>query len=58
MLLLVLLILFPLGPVVAESPRIRLVVQLANIDMGAVELRITEFTDESLLLFDALHQAQ
>jgi hypothetical protein len=46
MLILVLLLLrSPLCPVVAQPPRIRLVVQLVDIDLGGVNLRVTEFTD-------------
>ena len=46
MLILVLLLLrSPLCPVVAQPPRIRLVVQLVNVDVRGINLRVTEFTD-------------
>jgi len=45
MLILVLLLSCPLCPVVAHPPRIRLVVQLVDIDLGGINLRVTEFTD-------------
>lgn len=45
--------------VIAEPSRVRLVVQLINVDVRGINpFRFTELTDYSLLIFNVLHQLQ